>query len=178
MAEKAVIRRCRTEEWRALRELRLLALRADRMAFGSTFDGESSRPFEMWRERARNGAEGVRSATFVAEEPPSGRLVGMGGILPSMNPNDPLGFHIVGMWVRPECRGGGLGGRILEALLDFGRTADADATVHLDVNPEQRAAVRLYKRHGFVATGRTEPLDHTPTIRIEEMTLSLERRPK
>jgi len=171
MAEEVIVRRCRAEEWQALRDLRLLALMTDRMAFGSTFEGESTGPSEMWQERARKGATGLRHATFVAEERPSGRLIGVGAIIPSLSPEDPSGFHVVGLWVRPERRRQGWGRRILEALVAFADSADPGAPLRLDVNPEQRSAVHLYEQQGFVATGRTEPLEHTPTVRLHEMVL-------
>lgn len=69
----ATVRPVRPEEWPALRDLRLRALRDTPFAFGSTYEGEATFPDDVWRARAE-GLEGVR-ATFVAEE--GGRWLGI-----------------------------------------------------------------------------------------------------
>jgi RimJ/RimL family protein N-acetyltransferase len=57
-----------------------------------------------------------------------------------------------GMYVRPEAQGTGLGGALVEAVLDHarGQVEVVQLTV-MDGNPRAR---RLYERHGFVEYGR------------------------
>jgi ribosomal protein S18 acetylase RimI-like enzyme len=57
-----------------------------------------------------------------------------------------------GMYVRPETQGTGLGGALVEAVLDHarGEVETVQLTV-MDGNPRAR---RLYERHGFVEYGR------------------------
>jgi ribosomal protein S18 acetylase RimI-like enzyme len=59
---------------------------------------------------------------------------------------------IIAVFVEPELRRQGLGERLVQAVLDQLADAGLDSAI-LAVNPEQAAAVRLYKRMGFVATG-------------------------
>ena len=162
-----IVRRVIPEDWSALRDLRLESLRTDPLAFGSTLDRELGFPSERWQERAKDGAISPRSATFVAVAP-DGRLAGMAG---TMLTDVPRVLAVWGMWVRPEARGKGLGGKLLDALLAWGRCTHPGSTVRLEVNPEQVAAVHLYESRGFSPTGRERPLGHHAPALCREMEL-------
>jgi len=56
------------------------------------------------------------------------------------------------LWVEPEHRSGGLGGRLLRSVESAAREAGAGA-IHLQVRPENPAQ-RLYLRSGFGASPR------------------------
>jgi ribosomal protein S18 acetylase RimI-like enzyme len=157
------IRRLVAFEWKAFRVLRLTALKADPLAFGSNFQRESAYPSHRWRKWAESGALGDESATFVAEERP-GRLAGMAGVFTDRNE-----YHVWGMWVSPELRNRGLGGKLLGLVLSWAESTNPNREVCLDVNPVQTAAVRLYESRGFRSTGRTSPLGHHPPAVVEEM---------
>jgi len=161
------VRVIREEEWAAVRELRLEALRTDPLAFGSTIEREEAFPPELWQDRARQ-AQGPRSVTVVAEAP-TGVLVGMGGIY-----SDETAFHVVAMWVRPDHRSQGLGAALLDALLDWhDRRSPPALPLTLEVNPRQESALRLYRSRGFEPTGVERSLGH----HAPEMTLEMVRRP-
>jgi ribosomal protein S18 acetylase RimI-like enzyme len=164
-ASRARIRRVRESDLVAFRRLRLDALRTDPSAFGSTFERESAYDERLWRDRIHRSATSADVATWVAEAE-GGGLVGLVGALAHEGVVD-----IFGMWVRPEFRGRGIGSRLLAALLRWTRASHRDLRVRLSVNPMQDAAVRLYRRRGFEATGGTEPLAHTPGAIAEEMVL-------
>jgi ribosomal protein S18 acetylase RimI-like enzyme len=69
-------------------------------------------------------------------------------------------FSLQRMYVRPDCRGAGLGARLLTTALDHARTAGARA-VHLHTAAAMAAAQRLYERAGFRRTGtRSEAGEH------------------
>lgn len=127
------------------------------MAFGSTVEREQAFPPERWKERTRQGSVDERWATFIAEEA-NGTLVGMVTV---GAPKEATSFNIFGMWVRPSHRGRGLGGRLLDAALEFAERASPGATVELEVVRTQEAAVRTYESRGFRFTGATEPLGHS-----------------
>ncbi len=157
------IRRILREEWPALRELRLEALRADPLAFGGTWAAESAMPEERWKARAAQGADAADAATLVAVDA-AGRFLGMTVVV-----EEPPGRSVYGMWVRPEARGRGVGGRLLDRALAWTGTAPRPSPVRLEVNPNQRAAVGLYRSRGFEFTEKTRPLDHTPGAFVQEM---------
>jgi ribosomal protein S18 acetylase RimI-like enzyme len=166
------IRRLVESDLRSYRELRLAALSADPLAFGSTFDRESGYDEPKWADRVTRGASSTGESIWVAEER-VGRLVGMIGAFTKEG-----AFQVFGMWVDPEYRGGGIGGRLLDRLLAWTSTMDRSAEVLLSVNPSQVAAVRLYLAHGFLPTGVVEPLGHTPGAVLHEMTWKSDRAAK
>lgn len=165
------IRRLLTADWEAFRALRLQALKTDPLAFGSTLERETAYPEDRWRNWAESGALGDESATFVVEAA-DGRLLGMAGLF-----TDRREYHIWGMWVSPEVRGQGLGRDLLDRALSWAESTHPRRAVRLDVNPAQRAAVRLYESRGFRPTGTTTPLGHDPPGVVQGMVRGPSRPP-
>ena len=62
-------------------------------------------------------------------------------------------FKINNIAVREERRGRGLGGWLLDRLLDHARRAGC-RVAQLEVRPSNNAALKLYARRGFVLAGR------------------------
>ena len=60
--------------------------------------------------------------------------------------------HVIGMMVRPEARGHGIGALLLEACIAEARHARLEMLT-LTVTAGNEGAIRLYDRHGFVAYG-------------------------
>jgi ribosomal protein S18 acetylase RimI-like enzyme len=157
------IRRAEIEDWASCRDLRLRALASEPWAFGSTLERERSFTELEWKQRiAREGPE-APAATWIAETAP-GPAVGMvsAALLDGR-------FHIFAMWVAPERRREGIAGRLLDAALGWIAETGPGIRIELQVNLRAVAARRLYSSRGFRSTGRSEPLPHTPTERIEEM---------
>ena len=145
--------------------MRLRALEADPLAFSSTWSEERSRAEGHWQERAATGAGSTDSSTWVAVDP-DGRLVGLTVIARVEGVQ-----HVFSMWVAPEFRGQGLGGRLLDAVLAWARRTLPAGEVHLEVNPRQAAAVALYRSRGFRYTGSPSPLGHSGAEVVQEMVL-------
>jgi len=161
-----MIRRVNPSDWNEVKLLRLRALATDPMAFGSTFERESTYPDNLWAERAQRAAVAPDYATWVAVGT-NDRLVGLVTVIPEAD-----SLMVVAMWVEPEQRGSGLGGQLLDALLEWVRKAHPSTRVRLFVNPALGPAVRLYERRGFVFTGVEDPLPHSPSTAIKEMVLT------
>jgi ribosomal protein S18 acetylase RimI-like enzyme len=136
------------------------------MAFCSTWYEERSLAESHWQERARTGAESTDSSTWVAVDP-GGRLVGL-----AVTARVEGVQHVFSMWVAPEFRGQGLGGRLLDAVLTWARRTLPPGEIHLEVNPRQTAAVALYRSRGFRYTGSSSPLGHSGAEVVQEMVLS------
>jgi ribosomal protein S18 acetylase RimI-like enzyme len=64
---------------------------------------------------------------------------------------------LFGMYVRPACRGRGLGEQLLQAVLAAARARDDLQVVQLTVTQGNTPAVALYEAAGFVTYG-CEPL--------------------
>ena len=60
--------------------------------------------------------------------------------------------HIIGMMVRAEARGRGIGAQLLEACIAEARHAGLEMLT-LSVTGGNASAIRLYERHRFVAYG-------------------------
>ncbi|EQD36984.1 GCN5-related N-acetyltransferase domain protein [mine drainage metagenome] len=157
------IRRIRSGDWDALRILRLAALQTDPLAFGSNLRREQESDPQKWKNWATRGSTGTREAIYVAENE-AGQLVGMiGSFTEDEQP------HVWGLWVHPKSRRKRIGGRLLDQLLGWLASAAPARPVLLEVNPSQEAASSLYAGRGFVRTGRTRPLGHSPPAIVEEM---------
>ncbi len=132
------------DDWRLWRELRLTALAEAPRAFTTRLDewqGEGDRE-ERWR--ARLGIPGCHLLAFV-----DGRPAGMAGGVPV----EPEGTaELISMWVAPAVRGRGVGDRLIDAVERWAREVSARVLV-LSVAEDNDAAVRLYRRAGFVRTG-------------------------
>ncbi|MBO0611137.1 GNAT family N-acetyltransferase [Myceligenerans salitolerans] len=161
------IRPVRAAQWREIRELRMRALRDDLapVAFLATHETESAYPDEFWIDRARTSSvdagPDARARQFVAVSDDghwAGTAVGLvehaGEPDFAQLPIEHDGVHVVGVYVAPEHRGGGLVDRLFDAVLGWAREHElrhARLYVHQD-NPRAQAA---YRRLGFAPTGTT-----------------------
>lgn len=158
------VRRVGPTEWELHRTVRLEALAADPLAFGSTLAREQAYPEELWRERTLRASGSEESSLWLAVAP-EGRAVGL--IAASLVERE---FHIFAMWVEKSWRRRGVGGALLDTVLTWIAGRDPSGAVRLDVNPRQHAAVALYESRGFERTGTSEPLPHTPGETVVAMT--------
>lgn len=65
---------------------------------------------------------------------------------------DEEGVLVANLAVHPDCRRDGMGSRLLEAAVDWGRRLRAPCC-HLEVRASNEAAIALYRRHGFRGVG-------------------------
>lgn len=143
MLSDVQIRRVQEDEWRAVRDVRLRALREDPDVFGSSLAREELFAEPHWRMRLRS------AATWVVDEDGTPRgLVGM-----IQEPGSPTSDrHIVQLWVAPEARRRGMAWALLDAVQAAAR-AEGAATVSLWVADSNHAAGDLFVRAGFERTG-------------------------
>jgi len=163
-----LIRAIRADEWVAVRELRLAALRdpVAPIAFMGTYEDAVAQPDEFWQGRAVNAAEGASGARqFVAV----GKDGEWGGsvvvLLEEAGGTDWAGFpveqaqgHVVGVFVKPEWRGGAVIGALFEAAVGWVAEIGLER-VRLVVHEDNLRAQGAYRRAGFEPTGRVIPLD-------------------
>jgi ribosomal protein S18 acetylase RimI-like enzyme len=153
-----VIRRFREEEWELWRELRLRALATDPLAFGSWLAREQAFDDATWKSYAHRGGEAGTSPTWIAIGP-DGRWVGSAIIAEFEG-----AVHLFAMWLDPAFRGRGIGGAMLDAALEGAATQFPGQPVQLEANPDQTAAIQLYRSRGFRPTGAVGRLEHTPSV--------------
>ena len=136
--------RFQADRWEEYKALRLEALESDPTAFGSSVEDEVSLSESDWRRRAEN-------ALFAFAD---GKPVGMIVFIVSSRPKTRHVADIFGVYVRASEREKGIGKLLLDsALKEIGRRPKV-MKIKLTVNPEQRAALKLYRRAGFHEVGR------------------------
>lgn len=147
-----LVRATTINDWQALREIRLQALRDAPYAFSSTHAGEVGFADDEWHRRAtRDGS----FLAFLPEVSPAG--LG-GGYLEA-----PDRVELISMYVRPQARGRGVGEAIIEAVAGWAIQQGA-ATVHLWVTETNKPARMLYERCGFTVTAERQPLPSNPSL--------------
>jgi len=172
MSAEITVRRIQAEEWERLRAIRLRALADAPMAFGATLADEQARPDAFWRERAAGGAVDDDRATFIAER--EGAWVGVSVCVLEAGGAGERPAWVFSMWVDPTVRRQGTAQALLRVLAAWARERGADV-LNLHVTETNAPAIALYERLGFRATGATEPLPHTPSVRENHMTCVLEQ---
>jgi ribosomal protein S18 acetylase RimI-like enzyme len=157
MGTMVSIRPLRPGEGTTLRELRLQALREAPQAFFWSLETEEAIPAEKWEEWT--DAPANNRIMFVAEE--DGRWLGMAGC--SLRGDEAGTLDATGMWVAPEARGRNLGERLIDAIMEWGRGRGAK-TMEFAVTEDNEVAIALYRRVGFVPTGRRRALESNPQL--------------
>jgi GNAT superfamily N-acetyltransferase len=157
---KPEVRRVRAEDWQALRDTRLRALAEAPEAFGTTYPEALARPEQWWLDWAERSSTGREQAMFLAWE--ADAPVGIAGVC-----HEEGHYLVLSMWTDPRRRGRGIARALLDATVAFAGEAD----VRLGVVDGNLAALHIYERYGFVATGVTEPLRSNPALTIHELQL-------
>ncbi len=134
------------DDWALWRRLRLEALAEAPYAFGSTladWQGDGDRE-ERWRSRL--AGSGARNLVAVLDGLPAGMASGV--------PSDRSDCaDLISMWVSPAARGRGVGDALIEAIGQWA-VESGFRTLLLSVMAGNDAAIALYRRNGFLDTGR------------------------
>jgi GNAT superfamily N-acetyltransferase len=162
------VRQFSADEWKAYRDLRLRALRESPNAFGSTLELEQDRPDEEWAERLRSGVDSPWDIPLVAQH--GGDLAGL--VWGKIDPAAPDKAHVFQMWVAPESRGFGIATMLIDAVVEWARSANARVVV-LSVTCGDTPARRLYARAGFQPVGDPGPVRAGSPMLSQPMRLEL-----
>ena len=150
-----LVRETVPDDWQALRDIRLEALRDAPTAFGSTYELEVLRGEAHWRDRIARGGTFLAFVPEVSATEPSGLIGGY--------QEDPVTVELVSMYVRPRARGRGVGEALVAAVIDWAGQRNA-AAVRLWVTETNAPALALYERCGFALTGERQPVPFHPSI--------------
>lgn len=162
------VRPASSDDWRALRDVRLRALAESPTAFASTTRRETVFGETRWRQRAQQGnwflawpGDGTTSAGQV----PAGLVAGV------LRPGSG-GCELAGMWVEPAARGVGVGRELIATVAGWARRS-GDGRLDLWVFADHDGARAFYRRQGFLETGETQELPERPGALEIGMTLPL-----
>lgn len=149
------VRRLRTDEHAAVRDLRLRALADAPDAFWERLADARTRTLDQWEEQTRAWATDDEHAVFVIDPGPmqGGGLLGMVGVEPTSDGD----VGIWGLWLDSAARGTGAGAGLLAAVDAWARSGSYDhggEQVKLWANAANAALLDWYRRRGFTRTGR------------------------
>lgn len=104
---------------------------------------------EMWRKRLAEPLEGLYSLVASAD----GEVVGNLGL--HTNPNRPRRRHVgsIGMAVRADWQGKGVGSALMQAAIDLADKWLNLSRLELEVYVDNESAIGLYKKFGFKIEG-------------------------
>jgi RimJ/RimL family protein N-acetyltransferase len=150
-ATDIVIRLLTPADTTAFCALRLRAIQDSPSSFSASREDELARTPEEHVQRIAGGAMQRGFGAFDGE-----RLVGFAGL--RREPLRQLSHKAVlwGVFVDVTQRGRGVARRLVNACIELAERDPAVMQVHLSVNAENNAALRLYESLGFIAYG-TEP---------------------
>ncbi|MGW0879662.1 GNAT family N-acetyltransferase [Streptomyces sp. NPDC002671] len=161
-----VVRAIRPEDWPAVKQLRLDALRdpVAHIAFLETYEDAVGRPDSFYQERAIGSGVGSTAAQQFIAEAPDGTWAGSVTVLvEEAGTKDWAGYpverrqgHVVGVFVRPEHRGNGLIQELFEAGVAWAWERGAER-VRLLVHADNPRAQGAYRKAGFVPSGVVVP---------------------
>jgi ribosomal protein S18 acetylase RimI-like enzyme len=141
------------------RELMLEAYVRAGDAFTSTAEERALEPDSWWVKRIAH-AQGL-SAAFGART--GTELLGVVALEYSAKPKTKHSAMLIGMYVRGQARGKGVGKALLQAAIGHAEARPGTKCITLTVTEGNAHAIRLYEEAGFQAWG-TEPMAiATPT---------------
>ncbi|HET9972664.1 MAG TPA: GNAT family N-acetyltransferase [Streptosporangiaceae bacterium] len=158
----ALVRATALDDWQAMREIRLQALKDAPDAFASTYAREAAFEPAEWHRRA------TRDGSFLAFIPGLAEPAGLVGGFEQ----EPGVAEVVSMFVRPQARGHGVGEALIDAVTAWAKDQGA-TSVHLWVTDTNKRAIRLYERCGFTVTPERQPLPSNPALGEVGMTRPL-----
>jgi len=149
------------------KDIRLRALQDSPTAFSSTFAEESKLTDADWVKRATQWS-GARSIGYLALDDRAAVGIAVGIISQS----EPSRADLVSMWVASTHRRKGIGRMLVDAVVVWARSQNAQG-LWLLVTSDNHTAINFYQRLGFSLTGKTERYRNDPSLLNYEMHLSI-----
>ncbi|MYW67792.1 GNAT family N-acetyltransferase [Streptomyces sp. SID8379] len=166
------VRPVRADEWQAVKELRLVALRdpAAPIAYLETYETALARPDSHWQDRAAGASHGMTARQFVAVADGGQWLGSLVALVEEAGSEDFFERRIerrqaqlVAVYVRPEARGGGVTRELFAAGCAWAFSLEGLERVRLHVHQDNARAEGFYRKFGFVRTGEVVPLPGDPS---------------
>lgn len=130
-------------EWQRNKAVRLRALEESPDAFGGLLEEEVSFADSAWQQRLTRANVATYVATMGDAEDDVGLVTGA--------PYDGSS-GLFSMWVAPEARGRGVGGALIDAVVEWA-CGNGSRELLLDVADDNESAMALYRSKGFERTG-------------------------
>ena len=152
-------------KWQVLKDLWLEALQQNPEAYGSSYEEESIRSDEEWRQKFDAGPKYVARVGEM--------YVGLMGVQFEKKIKMAHSAQIVGVYVSPEYRGKGIGRTMMERALADLHANPKIVRVGIGVNTLQEYAVKLYHDLGFKDYGPAEKVTKVGGVYYDHMQMQL-----
>lgn len=153
-----LVRTLTPDDWQLARAVRIAALTDAPEAFASDLAGQLALAERDWRDKLTPAA-GTRAVVEVDDA-----VAGLVGGYVHHGAGE-----IIWMWVDPRYRGQGVGDALVAYVVDWSRAQGLQCV--LWVVEDNKPAIRLYERLGFVPTGRRQPVPGDPSRTEFQMAL-------
>lgn len=164
-------RQARVQEWQQARDLRREMLADTPLAYLQTSADAQATPDEVWQRQHEDRLSiPGNAAVFVAVEP-DGRWRGQAATMVNVF-SQPVRVWLGAVYVSPIVRGAGVADRLVELAEDWTRRHGHDE-LFLEVNEQNRRAIRFYERTGWELTGERRPYPLDPSMDEVEMRKAL-----
>jgi RimJ/RimL family protein N-acetyltransferase len=144
------VRRLTAADAAAYRELRLEGLQQHPDGFGSAYEDEVDQPLSWFGQRLTDAA--VFGGFLQQNDASAASLDGTAGLVVPHGAKVKHKGALFGMYVRPVARGTGLSAAVVQAVLNHARGVVEE--IQLTVSPDNEAALRLYRKVGFLEYAR------------------------
>jgi RimJ/RimL family protein N-acetyltransferase len=151
VAPAPTLRRLGEADLAAYKALRDTLLASDPSAFTSDAPTEAVKPASSYL--GRFGLDRPEGGQFVIGAWRGDRLVGAIGCERDRRIKVRHSGHVIGMMVRPDERGHGIGRQLLDVLIAEARRVEGLEMLTLTVTAGNAPAIRLYERTGFTRYG-------------------------
>jgi predicted GNAT family acetyltransferase len=141
MEEKIEI--LKPEDWKEYKDIRLLGLKTEPLAYGASYEQEVNLPDEEWQKRLKDPQRNI----YVARV--EGRAVATAGARFEVAKNVEHLATIVYVFTHPEFRRKGIATMLMTKILDDLHKNNKTIKVRLSVNEVEVAARSMYKKLGF-----------------------------
>ena len=140
------------DRWEEIRDLRFEAVWSEPLAFGSTYQEESTKTEEEWKERIAKEIQGESSFAFYAES--DGKIVA--SIKAYIEPAEKTSHvaYVVGLYVSDKYQGKGIGSSLFDAMISKLDSLGVLKKLQLLITDSLDGARELYEEKGFQEVGR------------------------
>lgn len=126
------------DSWQQYRDIRLEALQTDPLAFGGSYEEESTNDVTDWKNRINN-----MWFALINDE-----IVGMVGLLKRTDQSCKHCGCIISLWVKPTFRGQGIAKALVQKIQEIAPELGI-RKISLHATTTQTNAIKLYEAMGF-----------------------------
>lgn len=139
-----ILKRLLPENWKEYKTLRLEGMNESPEAFFSTYEEESQKTENEWKQWLE--------AYILGAYNDDNKLVGCMTLFKNTRQRDKHSAHIYGAYVKKDFRGMGIGKTLLKKIIEQAEISEVEI-LYLDCTVTQTAALKLYKSFGFQTYG-------------------------